>query len=297
MMKTGIGFASMASALSLLPSIAPAAFFETRDGAKIYYEDRGKGDVILLVHGWMCSSKFWKANIPELAKEFRVVTIDMRGHGYSSKTLGGHTVPQYARDVRALIEHLDLKDVTLLGWSLGGSAVLSYWQQYANDHRLKGFGLIDSNMAPFHPGEWNSHNLKTTQMEGAAALNASFIADRVSYVTTFTNNMFKGGKAPEADVAWITTELLKTPPWIALAIYSDFTLGDYTGVLPKVSVPAIVYGADSNVYKSGIEQARWVAAQLPNGKFVPFEDVGHMLFYQSPGKFNKSLAEFVRGLK
>ena len=85
-----------------------AFFFETEDGAKIYYEDHGKGDVILLVHGWMCSSKFWKANVPELAKEFRVVTIDQRGHGYSSKTLWGHTVPQYARDVRALIEHLPI---------------------------------------------------------------------------------------------------------------------------------------------------------------------------------------------
>jgi pimeloyl-ACP methyl ester carboxylesterase len=72
------------------------------------------------------------------------------------------------------------------------------------------------------------------------------------------------------------------PPWIALAIYSDFTLGDYTGVLPKVSTPAIVYGADSNVFKQGIEQARWVAAQLPKGKLVSFEGGGHMLFYESP---------------
>ena len=152
-------------------TLGSAYFFETEDGAKIYYEDHGKGDVILLVHGWMCSSKFWKANVPELAKKFRVVTIDKRGHGYSSKTLWGHTVPQYARDVRALIEHLNLKDVTLAGWSLGGPVVLSYWQQYANDHRLKGFGLIDSNMAPFYPGEWNSHSLKTTRMEGAAAVN------------------------------------------------------------------------------------------------------------------------------
>jgi len=80
----------------------PASFFETEDGAKLYFEDRGKGDVILLVHGWMCSSKFWRANVPELAKEFRVVTIDLRGHGYSSKTLCGHTVRQYARDVRTI---------------------------------------------------------------------------------------------------------------------------------------------------------------------------------------------------
>ena len=88
MMKTGIGFASMALVLLLLPSIVTAAFFETQDGAKIYYEDHGKGDVILLVHGWMCSSKFWKANVPELAKEFRVVTIDKRGTGILPRPCG-----------------------------------------------------------------------------------------------------------------------------------------------------------------------------------------------------------------
>jgi pimeloyl-ACP methyl ester carboxylesterase len=269
---------------------------ETRDGAKLYYEDRGEGDVILLVHGWMCSSRFWQANVPELAKEFRVVTLDARGHGYSSKTLGGHTVPQYARDVRALIDHLDLKDVALAGWSLGGVVALSYWQ-YAGDHRLKGFGLIDSKMAPLHPGEWNSHALKATQLEGLAAVNAAYIADRAKYATTFAHGMFKGGRAPEADLEWITAELLKTPPWIALAIYSDFVQGDYTGVLPTVGVPAIVYGADSKVFKKGIAQARWVAAQLPQGRFVPFEDGGHLLFYESPGKFNASMAEFVRGLR
>ena len=277
-------------------SIASASFFATEDGAKLYFEDRGKGDVIVLVHGWMCSSRFWRANAPELAQEFRVVALDLRGHGYSSKTLSGHTVPQYARDVRALIERLDLRDVTLAGWSLGGAVVLSYWQQYAGDHRLRGFGLIDSTPAPFHPGAWNSHPLKATRLEGAAAVNSAYIADRVKAATAFAHAMFKGGKAPEADAAWITAELLKTPPWIALAIYADFILGDYTAVLPSVGVPAIVYGADSNVFKTGIEQARWVAAQLPKGRFVPFEDGGHLLFYESPGKFNRSLAEFVRGL-
>src|ERR1051326_6842314 len=121
------------------PCAMSDSFFETQDGAKLYYEDRGKGDVLVLVHGWMCSSRFWQANVPDLAKAVRVVTIDFRGHGFSSKTLSGHTVPQYARDVRAVIERLDLKNVTLAGWSLGGAVVLSYWQQYADDHRLKGF--------------------------------------------------------------------------------------------------------------------------------------------------------------
>jgi len=291
-------FILLAMVAFLVPApMAQAAFFETQDGAMIYYEDQGKGPTILLVHGWTCSSKFWKLNVPELAKEFRVITIDKRGHGYSSKILSGHTVPQYARDVRALIEYLKLKDVTLVGWSLGGPVVLSYWQQFSQDHRLNGFGLIDSNLAPFSQEPWNSHGLKTVTMEGVSGVNAAYIADRIKYVTNFTHNMFKGAKASDSDVEWITKELLKTPPWIALGIYNDFVIRDYSGVLPGVTVPAIVWAADCNVFKKGIDQGKYVASQMPKATFIPFEDAGHMLFYEQPAKFNKSLADFVRGLK
>jgi non-heme chloroperoxidase len=121
-----------------------ADYLETRDGAKIYYQDQGEGQPILLVHGWMCSSKFWQKNVPELANQFRVVTIDLRGHGNSSKVLTGHSVGQYARDVREVIEHLMLQDVVLVGWSLGGPVVLSYYQQYGRASHLKALGLVDA---------------------------------------------------------------------------------------------------------------------------------------------------------
>ena len=114
---------------------------KTKDGAIIYYEDHGSGQPILLVHGWTCSSKFWRKNVPELCKHFRVITIDLRGHGNSSKILTGHTISQYASDVRALIEHLGINDVTLVGWSLGGPVVLSYYDQFRDDSRLKALGI------------------------------------------------------------------------------------------------------------------------------------------------------------
>src|ERR1035437_6008874 len=99
-----------------------ADYLETRDSAKIYYQDQGEGQPILLVHGWMCSSKFWQKNVPDLVSEFRVVTIDLRGHGNSSKTLTSHTIGQYARDVREVIEHLGLQDAVLVGLVPGWAA-------------------------------------------------------------------------------------------------------------------------------------------------------------------------------
>jgi hypothetical protein len=88
------------------PTMNAADYLETEDGAKIYYEDHGEGQPILLVHGWLCSPRFWQKNVPELATKFRVFTIDLRGHGNSTKVLAGHTIRHYARDVRDVIEHM-----------------------------------------------------------------------------------------------------------------------------------------------------------------------------------------------
>jgi len=109
--------------------------------------------------------------------------------------------------------------------------------------------------------------------------------------------MFKDAKASDYDLEWIPAELTKTPPWIAVAIYSDFLISDYAKVLPTISIPVIVFAANSNVYKTGIAMGRSIAAQIPKATFVAFEDAGHLLFYEQSEKFNKALGDFVRGNK
>ncbi len=273
----------------------PAHYFETSDGAKIYYEDHGEGQPIVLVHGWLCSSRFWRKNVPELAKAFRVVTLDLRGHGNSSKVLTGHTVAQYARDLRKLVEHLGLQETILVGWSLGGPVVLSYYEQYRRDPRLKGLGLVDTCPFPFSPAPWNSHVLKDCNFD---AMNAAFVdhaADPGRFAVGFTNRMFRR-KPSDADMDWVVREMMKTPPWIAQAIYSDFLMSDYARTLPTIQVPVIVFAADSGVFHDGIAMGKAIAEQLPQGMFIPFEDAGHILFYEQPRRFNDALTGFVKGL-
>ncbi len=146
----------------MLSGRAAADYLETKDGAKIYYEDHGEGQPIVLVHGWMCSSRFWQKNVPGLANEFRVVTPDLRGHGNSSKVLTGHTIKQYARDIRELIEDLALQNIVLVGWSLGGPVVLSYYEQYPKDRHLK----IAPGIAMPGPKIRVVHCLPTGQLRG-----------------------------------------------------------------------------------------------------------------------------------
>jgi pimeloyl-ACP methyl ester carboxylesterase len=288
--------AVLVMAAFIFPTMSSAAYLETKDGAKIYFEDQGKGQPIVLVHGWTCSSKFWQRNVPELAKEFRVVTLDLRGHGNSSKALTGHTVAQYARDVREVVEHLGLKNVTMVGWSLGGPVVLSYYQQFGNDSRLKALGLVDSDPFPFSPAAWNDHVLKNFNYNGMNAMFVNYAADPRKFATAFTARMFKQ-KPSDADAEWVVAELLKTPAWIAVAAYSDFLMSDYARTLPDVKIPVVVFAGNSGVFPNGIAMGKALAGQAPHGTFVPFEDGGHMLFYEQPQKFNGVLASFVKGLK
>ena len=273
-----------------------AAYFTTPDGARLYYEDQGEGTPLILVHGWTCSSKIWQYNIPELVKHFRVVTMDLRGHGNSAKSLTGHLVAQYGRDVRALIEHLDLKDAVLLGWSLGGPVVLSYWAQHHVDSRLKGIGMIDSNTCPFSSESWNSHRLKNFNVDGMNASFTAMIDDPSGFAAGFAKRMFHREQVSEKDLEWIIAEIRKTPPWIAIAIYSDFVTNNYTPILKTIHIPGIIFAADSLLAEKGAEQGRYLSSLMPRGTFVDFEGAGHILFMEQPEKFNSELVKFIKGL-
>lgn len=272
-----------------VPTSSRSGLVETSDGALIYYEVTGDGPPILFVHGWMMSSRFWVRQVEGLSRDFTVVTTDLRAHGNSSKVLHGHTIPQYARDVRAVIEALKLDGVTLVGWSLAGPVVLDYWSHYGAD-RLRALALVDMTPFPFSPGAWNAHPRKGHDYDQMNAALASIFADRQAFARRFIDNMFKSGAAPADAMRWMLAESMKTPAVVAVAIYSDFLMRDYTAVLPTITTPTTVFAADSNIFNRGIEQGRWVASQIPGATFVGSDNGGHVLFCEDAAIFNAAVA-------
>ncbi len=93
------------------------------------------------------------------------------------------------------------------------------------------------------------------------------------------------------------SESMKAPSAVAVAIYSDFVMRDYTSVLRTITVPTVVFAGDSNVFRRGIEQGRWVAEQIPAASFVASSAGGHLLFYEEPDRFNAELTRFLARAK
>lgn len=268
-------------------------YFRTSDDAIIYFEDYGTGKPIVLIPGFVCSTKFFAKNIPGLSKTNRVITLDPRGHGNSSKCLHGHTVSRYAQDIKELLEKLNIQDATLLGWSMSGQIVLKYHMLFGHEH-IDSIGLLDCPLGAVYDEEWNAHGLKGFNMDGYNKFLAMSYNNYEGYCGAFAKKIWGG--VDDSAIEWATAEFLKTPAWISFAIYSDLIFQNGYEMLPKVTVPILFMGADSAVTANGKALAtRYYPDNInPNvyKESHTFDAGGHVFFYMNPEAFNAKVAAF-----
>lgn len=267
---------------------------QTSDGVRLWVEIRGMGRPVLLLHGWTMSSHFWRRQ-SALAESFQVITIDLRGHGRSQTTLRGHTLPRYARDVRQVITALNLQDVMLVGWSMGGSVALEYWQQFGGD-KLRALGFVETAPSPMSPAPWNTHKCREYNKEAMHTDLKRMADDPADFSRRFVNAMFLSGEAPHHAMRWMSAEQRKMPPEMAATIYEDYTGRDFTPVLPTISIPALVVYGRSRHMCHGSSTGRFVAGSIPDSRFVILDKSGHLPFYEQPEEFNGALTHFMNTL-
>ena len=116
---------------------------------ELHYTDRGEGQPIVLIHGFPLDGDSWERQIPALlAAGKRVITYDRRGFGQSSQPSTGYDYDTFAADLHALLEALDLRDVILVGFSMGTGEVARYLSTYGSDRVAKAAELLESNVSP-----------------------------------------------------------------------------------------------------------------------------------------------------
>ena len=111
-------------------------------GINIFYTDTGKGQVVVLLHGFLEDASMWNALIPELSKKNRVVAIDLLGHGNTNSLGYVHTMEDMANTVKAVLSHLSLRKFIFIGHSMGGYVALAFAKLYPEN--IKGLCLLNS---------------------------------------------------------------------------------------------------------------------------------------------------------
>ena len=192
-----------ASTASPLPPPSPTleriamGLFTTKDDVQIYFKDWGPkdGPVVTLSHGWPLNADSWESQAYHLAANgFRVIAHDRRGHGRSSQPWDGNDMDHYADDLAQLIEHLDLKDITMFGFSTGGGEVARYIGRHGTQ-RVKKAGLVSAVPPLMLKTEANPGGLPIDVFDG---IRAGLLANRAQLFKDIPSGPFFGYNRPGA---------------------------------------------------------------------------------------------------
>jgi non-heme chloroperoxidase len=267
----------------------------TSDGTEIYYKDWGQGPVVTFSHGWPLSSDAWDGQMLFLAQHgYRVVAHDRRGHGRSSQASFGNDMNGYADDLAALIEALDLRDVTLVGHSTGGGEVTRYIARHGSQ-RVAKVVLVAAVPPIMLKTPANPEGLPMEVFDG---LRAGLVKDRSQFYKDLAMP-FYGANRPGATVSQGTLEQF----WLwsmqaglknAYESIKAFSETDFTEDLKKIDVPALVlHGEDDQIVP--VKDSAVKSARLIKGaKEIYYPGAPHGLTATHQDQVNADLLAFLR---
>jgi non-heme chloroperoxidase len=268
----------------------------TSDGAEIFYRDWGNGPPVVLSHGWPLNADSWESQMLLLAGHgYRVVAHDRRGHGRSTQTWHGNEMNTYADDLAALIDHLDLRDVALVGFSAGGGEVCRYVGRHGTD-RLARVALVSS-VTPFL---LRTHdNPSGVPLEAFDRLRAASLTDRSQLYRELANGPFFGHDRPGANVSegirqrfWL--QALQSGHRSAFECIAALSATDFRPDLAALDVPALViHGEDDQIVPAEIG-GRAAAALLSDVTLVTYPGAPHGLTETHAERLGEDLLAFVR---
>ena len=265
-----------------------------KDGTTIYYKDWGTGPVVTFSHGWPLSSDAWDGQMLFLAQNgFRVVAHDRRGHGRSSQASSGNDMNGYADDLAAVIEALDLKEVTLVGHSTGGGEVARYIGRHGTKRVAK--AVLVAAVPPIMLK--SAANPEGLPMEVFDNLRSSLARDRSQFYKDLSLT-FYGANRPGAKVSqgmldqfwlWSMQAGLKN----AYESIKAFSETDFTEDLTKFDVPTLVlHGEDDQIVP--IKNSAKKSARLIKGaEEIYYPGKPHGLTATDQDQVNADLLEFL----
>lgn len=261
-------------------------FFTTSDGTRIAYRDQGEGRPLVLLHGLMAHGGFFREQAP-LAAGFRLIRIDLRGHGASGGA-GRASVEQLAEDIAELAEALDLEGAIGVGWSMGAT-ILWHLLTGGAAGRFAGAVVIDMTARVLNDEDW-ALGLSPEACEArSAAIRDDFESFALAAGQGIVAQPVENGARALAD--WASFEFARNDPETIAALWASLVRQDVRALLERIQHPTlVVHGARSRLY--GDDTADHLVAALPNARAVRFDASGHAPHLEQPLLFNATLTDF-----
>ncbi|CAN5824923.1 alpha/beta hydrolase [soil metagenome] len=269
---------------------------KTKDCVEIFYKDWGKGQPIVFSHGWPLSSDDWDTQMLFfLAKGYRVIAHDRRGHGRSTQVADGHDMDHYADDLAAVTAHLDLKDAIHVGHSTGGGEVIHYIARHG-ESRVSRAAIISAVPPLMLKTAANPDGLPKEVFDG---LQAQLAANRTQFYRDVPSAPFYGFNRPGVK----TQEALVHNWWRqgmmggAKAHYDGivaFSQTDFTEDLKKITVPVLVMHSEDDQIVPYVAAGPLSAKLLKNGTLKTYKDFPHGMITTHAETINADLLAFLK---
>ena len=263
------------------------------DGTRLYYNDWGTGVPVVLVHGWPLSSAMWEYQACFLAQQgLRVISYDRRGFGRSDQPATGYDYATMTADLAALIDHLGLDNVTLVGFSMGGGEVVRYLAQH-NRERVKRAVLISSvtpllQKAPSYP--------EGVDPKVFSEMQTKMSEDRPAFLATFARAFYGVGvllhPVSSQLLDWNQQVALQASPLATRACAQAFATTDFRADLAAIRVPTMVIHGDADKIVPFESTGRVTASLIAGARLAVYEGEPHGLFITSRDRLNRDLLAF-----
>ncbi|BCB76454.1 alpha/beta hydrolase [Phytohabitans flavus] len=270
--------------------------YVTSNGAEIFYKDWGTGRPVVLSHGWPLNSDSWEAQQLFLAENgYRAIAHDRRGHGRSTQTWDGNEMDTYADDLAAVIEALDLRDATLVGFSTGGGEVARYLGRHGTS-RIAQVVLVSA-VPPFMLQ--TPDNPDGVPVEVFDSIRAGSLADRSQTYRDLADGPFFGNNRPGANVS----QGIRDAFWLqsmaaghrnAYECIAAFSATDFRGDLDAIDVPTLVIHGDDDQVVPYAVGGQASAARVKGARLVTYPDAPHGITDTHREQLGQDLLAFLK---
>ncbi len=261
----------------------------------LFYQDWGQGQPVVLIHGWPLSHEMWDYQMSELPKHgIRVISYDRRGFGKSSKPWSGYDYDTLTDDLSAVLEHLNLDNVTLVGFSMGGGEVARYMSRYQGK-RVSKIALVSAVTPYLLKTEDNPNGVDQSVFDD---MLAGMQKDRADFLQTF-GKQFYGVSMLSHPVSQAHLEgdffrAYLASPVATVECAKAFAMTDFRQDLTHINVPTLIIHGDDDKTVPLESSGEQTANLLPNAHYIVYAGAPHGLFFTEKDRLTADLLSFVQ---